>query len=136
MTCTGPGGGALCGDSYGSTGTTPPVGKTSSSPWDPCCADGLSCNLTHSALSPNGATACTAAQNLKTAAVTAADTAAANHIDLFTIKVNGAATDTSTIFIESLARNRGVPGLWLSNTGGLADTFKNIAGQVPVTLVK
>jgi Flp pilus assembly protein TadG len=135
MTCTGPGGGALCGDSYGSTGTTPPTGKTSSSPWDPCCADGLSCTLGHSALSPNGDTACTAAQNLKAAAVTAADTAKANNIDLFTIKVNGGAADTSTTFIESLKRNRG-SGNWLSSTAGLGTLFKDIAGQIPVTLVK
>jgi Flp pilus assembly protein TadG len=135
MTCTGPGGGALCGDTYGSTGTTPPAGKTSSSPWDPCCADGLSCTTSHSAGSPNGATACTAATALKTAAVTAANTAAADNIDLFTIKVNGAASDTSTIFIESLARNHGT-GNWLSSTAGLGALFTSIAGQVPVTLVK
>jgi hypothetical protein len=133
MACTGPGGGGLCGSTYAGDGVTPPPGKGPY--WDPCCADGLTCNLTSSAQSPNGDTACTAAQQMKDNAVAAANVAGNAGIDLFLIKVNGSATDSATRFVQSLARNRGT-GQWLPNSSQLGVLFTNIAGQVPVTLVK
>lgn len=141
MTCTGPGGGGLCGRTYASDGVSPPAGKTY---WDPCCADGLTCSTGHVAGEAAGVTAamaadwnaaCSAAQGMATAATAAANNAKANKIALFTIKVKGSSTATSTTFAKGLARSPGT-GDWISDATQLAGKFSNIVGQIPVALVK
>jgi Flp pilus assembly protein TadG len=119
MTCTAPGGGDIC-----------------SNGGNPCCADGF-CNVANAAASGHQwrIDACNAAHQILDDAVAAAAAAAAENIDLFIIKITGTKTDVSSTWASSLKQNKGT-FTWINDATELAGTFKDIVGQVPVTLVK
>jgi Flp pilus assembly protein TadG len=162
MSCTGIGGGGLCGHTYGGDGATPPAGSgmTTSSYWNPCCANGLTCGGTYTVTdakgnsysygggpwgdgspsnSPNGSTACTTAHSLVQAAVTAADNAAANNISIYVIGFfknpdGSVGTGISPNFVSGLVRN-GTATITNDSTA-IAGILKSIPAQVPVSIVR
>ncbi|HVZ73631.1 MAG TPA: pilus assembly protein TadG-related protein [Polyangia bacterium] len=155
MACTGIGGGSLCGHTYGGDGVTPPPGKSSSDPWDPCCANALTCGGTHytykgvnygggawgdgnPGASPNGATACTAAQTLLKKAIDEADIAtdSSHMVDIYVVGFYGNdPTSVSAAFGTGLARGRGT-GVTTGDSTQFATLLKAIPARVPVSLVK
>ena len=156
MACTGIGGGGLCGHTYGGDGATPPSGKTSSSPWDPCCANGLTCgsNVTYKGYtfgggdwgdgspgnSPNGAAACTAAHTLVENAMDAATAAGTDGVDLYVIgffvdrNTGGVGTGVAPDFVKSLVRNHGT-GVITSDSTQIAALLKAIPLRLPLAIV-
>jgi hypothetical protein len=123
MMCTAPQGGDLCWKGA-----------------QPCCTDGW-CDIGNADADPyipRGA-ACHAAHDQLDAGKTAAGVDAKNaHVDLFIIKLRGSATDNSAQYAQQLVQLAGGRGTftWLTDATQLADTFKTIVGQVPITLVK
>jgi hypothetical protein len=151
MACTGVGGGSLCGHTYGGDGVPPPPGMTSASYWDPCCASGLTCGSTYTVgsttygggawgdgspqNSPNGAAACSAAHTLTQNAVTEANNAAAQGIDIFLIGFYSSSTSVSAQFAAGLVRNNGVA--WITNDSTqISGLLKQIPTHLPVSIVR
>ncbi len=164
MACTGIGGGGLCGHTYSADKVIPPAnsGLTSSSPWQPCCAGGLSCGSSftvtdakgHSTsygggawgdpnpgMTTNGDKACTAAHGLAQAAVDAADYADSKNIDLYVIgffvdaATGGVGTGIAPDFASSLVRGKGTATI-TNSSAAIAGILKSIPGQVPVAIVR
>jgi Flp pilus assembly protein TadG len=158
MVCTGIGGGGLCGHTYSNDGVTPAPPKVSSDPWDPCCANGLTCGAADSApngysfggggwgdrwpsMSPNGQAACDAAHQLVKDAIQAADDAAKAGIDVFVIgffrdaKTGGVGTGVSPDFDKSLVRGRGSWAI-TNDSSQIGPILQNIPKHLPVTLVR
>jgi putative Flp pilus-assembly TadE/G-like protein len=164
MSCTGIGGGGLCGHRYSDDKVIPPAnsGLTTGSPWQPCCAGGLSCGSSFTvtdakgnstsygggawgdsnpAMSPNGDKACTAAHGLAQAAVDAADKADAKGIDVYVIgffvdsATGGVGTGIGPDFASSLVRGKGTATI-TNSSAAIAGILKSIPGQVPVAIVR
>jgi Flp pilus assembly protein TadG len=143
MLCTGIGGGGLCGTWNGAT----------SSNWNPCCANGLTCGSTFTAGgttygggafgdgSPGagasgaaGTAACNQAHQMVLNAVSEADAAAAVNIDLYTIGFFSSSTSKGAVFSKSLARNGGY-GVTTSDSTQLATLLKAIPGGKSPSIV-
>jgi Flp pilus assembly protein TadG len=119
MTCTAPQGGDLCYKGV-----------------SPCCADGF-CDQSaaHASGVQERMDACDGAHAILTGANDAADAAAKASVDLFIIKITGSATDTSSNYAATLKRRRGT-FTWIADASQLANTFRDIVGQVPISLVQ
>lgn len=157
MACTGIGGGGLCGHRYVDDGVTPAAPKVPSDPWDPCCANGLTCGASDSYngynfggggwgdrwpnITTNGQTACDAAHQLVKDTIKAADDAAKAGIDLFVIgffrdaKTGGVGTGVSPDFTKSLVRNKGTWAI-TNDSSQLGPILQSIPKHLPVALVR
>jgi Flp pilus assembly protein TadG len=135
MACTGPGGGGLCGTNSGN-----PAGTN----WQPCCANGLSCDVANSNngasgiisgdATATGAAACTRAKAMVTEARNAAAAAEAEKIDLFVIgffPTGGA----GAAFADELHKNRGTTAN-VTDTTKFYDELQKVPNKIPLAIVR